>query len=185
MLALARLSALAEAVPRGDFEEEKVPPLCTLVGLTVGEQNFGQSASHGQLCVTLRADTQACVDRMRDIICEGAAAEAEAGGFELATKIFEPFQETANDSVSTQIVVDAAHAGAGGGCRVQMMDKPFSWSEDFGVFTQNYSGALIGLGAGEQQPPLHACDYDFPDELIVKGAELWCDIATRSLTTNR
>jgi metal-dependent amidase/aminoacylase/carboxypeptidase family protein len=180
-LALARLSSLADQVPRGKFEGQLVPPLCTLVGLSVGEQNFGQSASLGHLCVTLRADTQDCVDSMRKIICESAQAEAKAGGFELTMETFDPFSETANDAVSSEIVIDAARAG--GECHVKLMDEPFSFSEDFGVFTNEFSGAFIGLGAGEKQPPLHACDYDFPDELLEKGVELWCGIAAISLST--
>ncbi|MBA3900790.1 MAG: amidohydrolase, partial [Bacteroidetes bacterium] len=37
-------------------------------------------------------------------------------------------------------------------------------------------GAMFGLGAGENTPPLHHPDYDFPDELISNGAEIFYEL---------
>ena len=34
-------------------------------------------------------------------------------------------------------------------------------------------GALVGLGAGLEQPPLHHPDYDFPDGLLAVGVDFW------------
>jgi hypothetical protein len=30
-------------------------------------------------------------------------------------------------------------------------DNPFTWGEDFGLFTQHYPGAMFGLGSGTDQ----------------------------------
>jgi metal-dependent amidase/aminoacylase/carboxypeptidase family protein len=59
------------------------------------------------------------------------------------------------------------------------LDVPFGWSEDFGHFTASAKGALFGLGAGESHPALHNPDYDFPDELIAAGVELFGEILHR------
>jgi metal-dependent amidase/aminoacylase/carboxypeptidase family protein len=40
--------------------------------------------------------------------------------------------------------------------------------EDFGFFTQQYPGAMFGLGSGITTA-LHNPDYDFPDDLSVRG----------------
>ena len=63
------------------------------------------------------------------------------------------------------------------------MNVPFSWGEDFGLFTQEYKGAMFGLGAGENCPPLHSPQYDFPDELIESGAGMFYSIAQEILNT--
>ncbi|HAH74483.1 MAG TPA: amidohydrolase, partial [Butyricimonas virosa] len=47
----------------------------------------------------------------------------------------------------------------------------------FGLFTQQYKGAMFGLGSGENCPPLHSPQYDFPDEVIETGATLFYTIA--------
>jgi metal-dependent amidase/aminoacylase/carboxypeptidase family protein len=56
------------------------------------------------------------------------------------------------------------------------LEVPFPWSEDFGHFTAKFKGALFGLGAGIDQPALHHPDYDFPDELIAKGVQLFTSL---------
>jgi metal-dependent amidase/aminoacylase/carboxypeptidase family protein len=58
---------------------------------------------------------------------------------------------------------------------------PFKWGEDFGLFTQNFKGAFFGLGAGKDQPALHNPDYDFPDELIPTGAQLFYELCKNHL----
>ncbi|HPG33220.1 MAG TPA: hypothetical protein PLM34_05160, partial [Lentimicrobium sp.] len=53
------------------------------------------------------------------------------------------------------------------------IEHPFRWSEDFGHFTQNFRGALFGVGAGQAHPQLHHPDYDFPDEIIITGTRMF------------
>jgi len=53
------------------------------------------------------------------------------------------------------------------------MPHPFSWSEDFSYYLHKYPGALFGLGAGTTHPGLHHPLYDFPDELIPIGIEVF------------
>ena len=56
------------------------------------------------------------------------------------------------------------------------MTKPFKWSEDFSWFTKHYKGAMFGLGSGMSQPPLHNPKYDFPDEIITTGIQMFIGI---------
>ena len=63
-----------------------------------------------------------------------------------------------------------------------IMDRPFPWSEDFGHFSTHESGAvLFGLGSGLDHPPLHSKIYDFNDELLAPGVDLWVRIALGAL----
>jgi metal-dependent amidase/aminoacylase/carboxypeptidase family protein len=56
-------------------------------------------------------------------------------------------------------------------------EKPFTWGEDFGLFTKHYSGAMFGLGSGLDTPSLHNPDYDFPDEIIATGVAMFYQIS--------
>ncbi len=57
------------------------------------------------------------------------------------------------------------------------MTQPFDFGEDFGLFTDAYKGAMFGIGSGENCPALHTIDYDFPDELIEIGSDMFLGIA--------
>lgn len=58
---------------------------------------------------------------------------------------------------------------------------PFPWGEDFGLFTQNFKGAMFGLGAGVSTPALHNPDYDFPDEITATGIQMFTSIINQIL----
>ncbi|HLS30478.1 MAG TPA: M20/M25/M40 family metallo-hydrolase, partial [Flavobacteriaceae bacterium] len=82
----------------------------------------------------------------------------------------EPFSTNQNDHQAYLYIKQAAKD-----LKLDFIEKEigFSWGEDFGLFTQHYPGAMFGLGAGENQPELHNPDYDFPDELIEKGIQMF------------
>ena len=50
---------------------------------------------------------------------------------------------------------------------------PMRASEDFGRFGHISNAAMFLLGAGTDMPALHNPDYDFPDELIKTGANVF------------
>jgi metal-dependent amidase/aminoacylase/carboxypeptidase family protein len=90
----------------------------------------------------------------------------------------EIFPATVNTKSCTQFVYDACKKS---GLSVGYLEHPFRWSEDFGHFTSRFPGALFGLGSGTNQPALHNPDYDFPDELIPTGIDLYKNIYTQIL----
>ena len=98
---------------------------------------------------------------------------AETYNLEVSTQLIQPFPATVNDPPATAVVRTAAHDL---GMSIHELEIPFPWSEDFGCFTALHKGALFGLGAGIKQPALHHPDYDFPDELIDPGLNLFKQI---------
>ena len=65
------------------------------------------------------------------------------------------------------------------------VEQPFDFGEDFGLFTENYKGAMFGIGSGEDCPALHTIDYDFPDELIEIGSALFMDLHKNTEGVNK
>ena len=133
---------------------------------------------------------------------EALVAEvALAGGCMLSkVDVIEAFPATVNDPRRTDVVLAAAAAVAAAapassgaasdapgqvrGLAVEEMKAPFPWSEDFGYFGAAHpkeGAVLFGLGSGADCPPLHSKTYDFPDELIPIGVQLWSKIATTAL----
>lgn len=98
---------------------------------------------------------------------------AEAHGVSATCDFNTEFIETINASEPTKAVVRvAAEAG-----RDTIPDRePMSFSEDFAHFAAAVPGCFFLLGNGEQGvhgQPLHSNDYDFNDELLPIGADLW------------
>jgi len=60
-------------------------------------------------------------------------------------------------------------------------EYPFRWGEDFGNFTQQYKGAMFGLGAGISTPALHNPDYDYPDKITETGILMFYQIIQQIL----
>jgi metal-dependent amidase/aminoacylase/carboxypeptidase family protein len=54
------------------------------------------------------------------------------------------FQANENDEMAVRLIKTAVEN------QFELMEKdnPFTWGEDFGLFTQHYPGAMFGLGSG-------------------------------------
>ncbi len=152
--------------------------VATLTHLRIGEASFGTSPGDATVQVTLRAPCKERMDEFsRDLTMEiYKAAEREKLRCEINWA--EEFPATENAELPNLIIRQTAEDL---GLKMIAVETPFLWSEDFGHFTENYTGALFGLGSGLNTPPLHNPDYDFPDQLIAVGIALFKGILERSL----
>jgi metal-dependent amidase/aminoacylase/carboxypeptidase family protein len=90
----------------------------------------------------------------------------------------EEFLATENNREATIILEEAAKSI---NLEVIYKDEPFRWSEDFSHFTVRYPGTLFGLGSGENCPQLHNPDYDFPEDIIEPGINVFNNIYQKYL----
>ena len=148
----------------------------TVIHARVGEVAFGTSPGFGTVMATIRSHSRDVLERLREKCTALARGTAATFGLDVTVDALEPFPVTENDPEVVKIITMAAGAI---GADVHQKEFPFAWSEDFGHFTAAYPGALIGLGAGKDQPPLHHPDYDFPDDLLEPGVELLGEIVHR------
>lgn len=142
----------------------------TVAGISSGGPNFGVSPGQSTIWATLRTlDTE---------LLAKASHELKLKTQELATKhglghefeLTEHFDATFNDP---ELVKNFIEISSQWGSKIEIMNGPFLWSEDFGKFTSKFRGFLFGLGAGEQCHPLHHSAYNFPDEIIPTGIKLF------------
>lgn len=153
--------------------------LATIVEIHVGEEAYGVSAGSGVIRATLRAKTDPQLHRQAqmlkelvDMVC------SRTEGLQNDLTWLEPFSANENN---TQSVISVKKAAIRNNIPYQELQIPFSWGEDFGLFTQQYKGAIFGLGAGENCFPLHSPQYDFPDEIIETGAKMFYAIMEENL----
>ncbi len=145
----------------------------TVIQAHLGEKAFGTSPGEATVMATLRAYEDAVVNRLKDKADEMVKNIAETYGLKLKKEWTEVFAATVNDEQCISVINQAAQKND-----LNFLEKevPFPWSEDFGRFTNKFTGAMFGLGAGKDHPELHASDYDFPDEISETGIKMFAEI---------
>ena len=149
--------------------------LSTIVEIHVGKEAYGVSAGNGVIRATLRAKTDKLLHQHARQLKNLVTTECErTPGLQHEMEWLEPFSANENDPQSVSLVKNATIRN---NLPYIELQTPFSWGEDFGLFTQQYKGAMFGLGSGENCAPLHSPQYDFSDEVIETGAILFYTIA--------
>ncbi len=147
--------------------------LTTIVHATLGEPAFGTVAGHAEIRATLRSYDNHNMQRLVHECSLIVNDKAKEYGLKYAIEWADEFEETYNHPEAFEIIENAANE-----CKLKIIHLPFPfrWSEDFGRFTAKYKGAMFGLGAGKEHPTLHDIEYDFPDEIIETGINVFYNI---------
>jgi amidohydrolase len=144
--------------------------MLTITQAVLGEKgpkmDFGVAPGVAEICGVIRAHRQQELEALEQAIAGLAGQVCEREGLTWDLSWHEAFPATVNHDASVELIRDAA---AGARMKVEMLDEPFRWSEDFSHYLQQYPGAFFGIGSGVDQPQLHNEYYDFPDELIPTG----------------
>lgn len=152
--------------------------LITPIHISMGEKAYGVSAGYGEIHFTIRSNSNAQMQIIESNLEENV--KEIASKFNLKTKIdwTQSFQANENNVQAVNFIRKSAS-----NLNLDILEKelPFTFGEDFGLFTQQFKGAMLGLGSGENTPALHNPDYDFPDELIETGINLFHQITKEIL----
>lgn len=141
--------------------------LVTTTHIQMGEKDFGISPGEAVACFTVRAETNRKLHDLVEALRARASLIGSSYGLQMEFTRHDPFPATVNTPEGTEVLHRAFHHL---GYPTQGMEAIFPWSEDFGEFLMRLPGAFFALGAGLDCPPLHSYEYDFPDQLITKGA---------------
>lgn len=147
--------------------------LCTVVQIDVGEKAFGIAASQGNLRMTIRARHEDELIRLQENLENYAKAQAAEFGLKVDFYYNDEFPETFNHKENADKIRTAAVAK---GMELIELEEAFRGSEDFGHFTKLTKGAYCFIGNGEDYPHVHTNEYDFRDELIETGVELFKEL---------
>lgn len=153
--------------------EDQLDPnfrLVTPVHVSVGSIAYGVAAGEGEVHFTIRASSNEGLADLQAEISEIAERVAARDGLTVVIDVVEHFYANINDPEVTERVHRAAEA-----CGHEIVTPVVGMraGEDFGLFTERFPCCLVLLGAGEDHLPIHNAGYDFPDELITTGVELF------------
>ena len=148
--------------------------LITPIYSKIGKKAYGVSAGIGEIHFTVRSDSNLQMRNIELALENLAQSIAKAHQLKCKTSWTQSFQANENDKTAVTFIKKAANFND---FELFEKEKPFTWGEDFGLFTQHYPGAMFGLGSGINTPALHNPDYDFPDEIIVTGIAVFHHIS--------
>jgi amidohydrolase len=147
--------------------------LITPIHINLGEKAYGVSAGYGEIHFTVRSNSNSQMRTVEADLENTAKTIAVKNNLKISLEWTESFQANENNSEAVNFIRKGANSK-----KFEILEKeqPFTFGEDFGIFTQHFKGAMLGLGSGENTPSLHNPDYDFPDEIIKTGIELFHQI---------
>jgi amidohydrolase len=148
--------------------------LCTVIQVAIGERAFGVSAGKGELLLTIRAYYEPEMDRLQKNLEELAYAQAERYGLRVSFRYEDYFPEVFNHKESSDKIRQVCRDK---GLHLVEMEEAFRASEDFGHYLKLTKGAICYIGNGVDYPHIHNQEYDFPDEIIETGVELFKGLA--------
>ncbi len=151
--------------------------LVTPVHVSVGSVAYGVAAGEGEVHFTIRASSNDGLAELQSEIAEIAERVASRDGLTVTIDVVEDFFANINDPGVTERVRRAAESC---GHEIVVPDVGMRAGEDFGLFTERFPCCLVLLGAGEEHLPIHNAGYDFPDELIPTGVELFEEIVRQA-----
>jgi len=172
-LAIAEIMQSVLSYNEPDIASEQFA-IITPVHIRMGEIAYGVSAGHGEIHLTIRTFSPEVMKQLSNRILDLVKDKAEEHQLKLTTSWTNEFKANFNDDQAIQLIEKAAEQL---GLAVTYRDHPLNWGEDFGAFTQSFSGAMFGLGSGMNHPALHNPDFDFPDALIEIGVNIFHTIA--------
>ncbi len=171
--AVAQLISKIQTLNNTDLSS---PDFCniTIIYTRIGSKDYGTAAGDGELHYTIRCWTKAKLEATKKTILAMIVSVCETEKLAYVTQWLYYFAATANDDFAVTCIENAAKR-----LNFDHFKKrfPFKWGEDFGLFTEHIPGAMFGLGAGLETPALHQPDYDFPDDIIPNGIDMFYDIA--------
>ncbi|GAB3785561.1 amidohydrolase [Spirosoma horti] len=147
--------------------------LITPIYTTMGEKSYGISAGYGEVHLTLRTRNAKRMEALTTQLLALLAELSAESGLDIKTGYTEAFVANENDTDAFEQIKRSALTL---GYAFVEKQEPFKWGEDFGLFTQHFTGAMFGIGNGEDSPALHNDDYDFNDNLIEPAAQLFFEL---------
>jgi amidohydrolase len=148
--------------------------LITPIYSKMGSKAYGVSAGSGETHFTVRSDSNDQMQKIETTLENIATSIGKKYQLQVKIQWTQSFHANENDPKAVDFVRQSAKIN---GFEKVEKEFPFTWGEDFGLFTQKYSGAMFGLGSGVNTPALHNPDYDFPDEIIGTGVAIFHQIA--------
>lgn len=165
------LAAAAEFYRQMRAAEAELPPeIFRLLNFGKFQSGTVRNAisAHTRMEGSLRAFQDEVFDGLRSRLYEIAADVERQFGCTVTVHLAEGYPAVMNDPALVARVRRAVD--------VALLDKPSMTSEDFAEYQRRVGGVFFFLGTGDT-PALHASNFDFDEEILLKGADFFEKLA--------
>jgi amidohydrolase len=162
------IAALSQLNIHDPLEEDFA--VLTPVHMNMGHKSYGISPGKGELHYTIRTWSTEKMAALKVKIEQLIERSCQAQQLAYTIDWLEYFPASSNDPQGNNYLKAAAKENA---YAIIERPYPFKFGEDFGWFSKKYKTAMFGLGAGVESPALHHADYDFPDDIIETGINMF------------
>lgn len=153
-----------------EYRQEDAFCLISINHASMGEEAFGITAGAAKIMLTLRSDSDQMLSKMKnqlDIFTQKTSSKHNLG---YDYSLDEPFEASVNNDEAADKIRQAC---ADEKMAVTELKATWPASEDFGQFGNFSKSAMFILGSGVDQPYLHNPDFNFPDEIIKTGHQIF------------
>lgn len=148
--------------------------LATVVNIQLGEKAFGVSPAYGELNLTIRSELKEDLKTLEESLEDYVNRRCEKFGMTYEIEFFDVFPVTANDSDLVDKFIELIEPTE---FDLELLAVAMRGSEDFGWYSDYAPSLFFFIGVGEEYPSIHTELYEFPDELIETGVDVFNLIA--------
>jgi hippurate hydrolase len=150
--------------------------------VTVGAFNAGIASNvipeRAEMVITIRSFDPAVRDRLEERIRAIAEGQAASYGMSVTIQYDRGYEATINHAAETEFVRELA-AKVVGRENVAEIERPIMGGEDFAYMLAARPGSyfLLGTARTDDDPTLHHPRFDFNDDALPIGVNLWVELA--------
>ena len=144
----------------------------------IGEKNYGTAAAYGEIHYTIRTWSDGEMTKRVNVLESHLSVLAQKFKVKITYDYFDYYPASANHQKCTEVL---NHVASHGSFELIHQEFPFRFGEDFGWYSKEIETAMFGLGSGTETPALHNDDYNFPDEIIETGIQMFKEIILKTL----
>lgn len=177
--AIAEITSRLDALNLNDPKNDDFSIL-TPIHIHMGQKSYGISPANGEVHYTIRTWSSKRMQQLKMEIENICKKTCHSNTLDFNIQWFEYFPASINDGYCRKIILNAIEANE---LKKVEQTYPFKFGEDFGWYSKSYKAAMFGLGAGMDTPALHHSKYDFPEELLSTGMDIFKTIILEVLNS--
>lgn len=148
--------------------------LATIINIQLGEKVFGVSPAYGEINITIRSAKKEDIKLLEESIEDFIKRRCDKYKMTYEIEFFDVFPVTVNDSdLVDRLFETIEHTEF----EIETLSDAIRGSEDFGWYGEYAPSLFFFIGAGEDYPSIHTEAYEFQDELIETGVDVFNLIA--------
>ncbi len=154
--------------------ELKDATFSTIVNIDLGNKAFGVSPSSGEISMTIRSALEKDLKSLGNSLEEYIKERCEDLKMNYSIEFADEFPVTANDEKLVDRFINTLKETD---FKVEILEEALRGSEDFGWYSEFAPSLFFFVGSGENHPAIHSEEYEFLDELIETGVDVFNLIA--------